>query len=125
MADYPFHYDPPKLRISDSEIVVQKQCRRSVAILLPDTRLVAIPNGQKRTRWQQQQAKAEGLSKGFPDLIAICRNGRVAFPEIKALAPLTAEQREWLDWLHIGGHNCGVFRSDATLIEALRSWGFV
>lgn len=124
MADYAWHYDPPKARISDSELVVQKVCRRSVAILLPNTRLVAIPNGQKRTRWQQQQAKSEGMSKGFPDLIAVCRNGLVAFPEIKAKAALSPEQREWLDWLHVSSHFCGVFRSDQTLVDALRSWGF-
>ena len=130
--DYPFHYDPPKVRISDSEIVVQQICLASIAKMFPRTRcrVAAVPNGSKRTRWQQQQAKKEGVSAGFPDLVIVGKIERlypaplVAFPEIKALAPLTEEQREWLTFMTECGHFCGVFRSDQTLCDKLREWGF-
>lgn len=139
MADYPFHYDMPAVRISDSEIAVQKQCLDMIAKLFPNTRVAAVPNGQKRTRWQQMQAKREGMSKGFLDLVVIgekwVRIGSgeqsflvvrpaVAFVEIKAAGTLTAEQRDWLDFLVVAGHHCGVFRSDRTLEVKLREWGF-
>ena len=135
---YPFHYDMPAVRISDSEIAVQKQCLDMIAKLFPNTRVAAVPNGQKRTRWQQQQAKREGISAGFPDLILVGRRvvlatipGRPtitqplsAYVEIKANAPLTIEQKVWLSDLYDMGHYCGVFRSDRTLEAKMREWGF-
>ena len=129
---YPFHYDMPAVRISDSEIVVQAQCLDMIAKLFPHTRVAAVPNGSKRTRWQQQQAKKEGVSAGFPDLILIGEGYTdypslgplLAFPEIKANAALTTEQREWLTFMAACGHHCGVFRSDKTLEAKMRVWGF-
>lgn len=126
---YPYHYDMPSQRISDSEIVVQKQCLDMIAKLFPHTRVAAVPNGQKRTRWQQQRAKAEGMSRGFPDLILVGGPGhplmaKVAFIELKAKAAMTDEQKDWLQFLMACGHNCGVFRSDRTLEAKLREWGF-
>lgn len=134
MADYPFHYDPPKVRISDSEIVVQQQCLWMISKLFPRTRVAAVPNGSKRTRWQQQQAKREGVSAGFPDLVLVGSKfpdsdrsdlfPLVAFPEIKARAAMSDEQHDWLTFMVECGHHCGVFRSDVTLCEKLREWGF-
>lgn len=131
---YPFHYDWPRVRISDSEIVVQKACLDMIAKVFPKTRVAAVPNGQKRTRWQQMQAKREGMSAGFPDLVVVGSKfpdsdrsdlfPLVAFCEIKALAPMTAEQKDWLMFLMECGHNCGVFRSPETLMFKLKEWGF-
>jgi hypothetical protein len=122
---HPFHYDMPRVRISDSEIVIQKACRDMIAKVFPKTRVAAVPNGQKRTRWQQQQAKREGVSAGFPDLILVGdRPGLVAFPEIKAKAVMSEEQREWLVFMCVSGHNCGVFRNPETLMFKMREWGF-
>jgi hypothetical protein len=97
----------PSVRIADSEIVVQKQCLDMIAKLFPHTRVAAVPNGQKRTRWQQQQAKREGMSAGFPDLIIVSDQQIMstpfkpvsAFVEIKAKAPMTEEQKDWLMFL--------------------------
>lgn len=136
---YPFHYDWPRVRTSDSEIVVQKACLDMIAKVFPKTRVAAVPNGQKRTRWQQMQAKREGMSAGFPDLILVSSRqvpvsgigGSMistqplsAYCEIKALAPMTAEQKDWLMFLMECGHNCGVFRSPETLMFKLKEWGF-
>lgn len=140
---YPFHYDMPAVRISDSEIVVQKQCRDMIAKLFPNTRVAAVPNGQKRTQWQQMQAKREGMSAGFPDLVIIGSKlvwqagwGRTAndyeqvryplsaYIEIKAKALMTEKQRDWLTFMTDCGHHCGVFRSDVTLEAKMREWGF-
>jgi hypothetical protein len=127
---YPFHYDMPRVRSADSEIVVQKQCLDMIAKVFPRTRVAAVPNGSKRTRWQQQRAKQEGVSAGFPDLVIVGALQRlypaplVAFPEIKALAPMTPEQKAWLMFMMECGHNCGVFRSPETLMFKMREWGF-
>lgn len=130
MADpYPFHYDMPKVRISDSEIVVQKACLDMIARVFPKTRVAAVPNGGKRTRWQQMQAKREGMSAGFPDLILVGQHfvsddPLVAFAEIKANAAMTEEQKEWMVFMAIGSHRCGVFRSHETLMFKMKQWGF-
>lgn len=138
---YPFHYDMPKVRISDSEIVIQKACRDMIARVFPKTKVAAVPNGTHiRSMAGRMKAKREGLSAGFPDLILVGpergvqvphpagwteqRIPLVAFPEIKALTPLTDEQKEWLMFLMECGHNCGVFRSPETLMFKMREWGF-
>ncbi len=130
MTAHPFHYDMPSQRISDSEIVVQKVCLKMIAKLFPDTRVAAVPNAGKRSRWEQGRAKAEGMSKGFPDLILVGGAGLriihpvVAFVELKAKAAMTPEQKDWLLFLVDCGHNCGVFRSDETLAAKMKDWGF-
>jgi hypothetical protein len=118
-----FHYDMPKARDCDSEIAVQKACRTRIAKQFPRTAVAAVPNGQKRTRWQQGQAKAEGIAKGFPDMVAI-GPGAIAFLEIKAAGSLTPEQSDWLDHLTRCGFNAGVFRSQESLAAKLKEWGF-
>jgi hypothetical protein len=131
MADYPFHYDPPKLRISDSEIVVQKTMLRTVAIVFRQTIAFAVPNAAKRSQWAAAHAKREGMLKGAADLV-ITSPGNVdneyyplvAFIEAKATTSLTPEQLAFLNAMHKMGHYCGVFRSDQTLVDKLKEWGF-
>ena len=43
----------------------------------------AIPNGGKRTRWQAQQAKREGMTAGAPDLAVILPKGVTLWVEMK------------------------------------------
>jgi hypothetical protein len=122
----PFHYDMPRVRISDSEIVIQKACRDMIAKVFPKTRVAAVPNGTNiRSMAGRMKARREGLSAGFPDLILVGdRPGLVAFPEIKAKAVMSEEQREWLVFMCVSGHNCGVFRNPETLMLKMREWGF-
>lgn len=125
-SPYPFHYDMPKVRVCDSEIAIQKACRDMIARVFPKTRVAAVPNGTHiRSMAGRMKAKREGLSAGFPDLIVLGHvPNLVAFPEIKALAPMSDEQKEWLVWMCLAGHNCGVFRSPETLMFKMREWGF-
>ena len=125
MTERIYHYDMPALcPFGAREIHVQKACLDLVAKVFPRTRLVAIPNGQKRTRWQAANAKAEGMSKGFPDLIAVGHKGRIAFIELKAMGNVSAEQHHWLTLLTLMGHQAGCFRSVETLRQQLVAWGF-
>lgn len=125
MSDkYGFHYDPPRVRDCDSEIAIQKAMRDMIAIQFRNTMAFAVPNANKRTRWQAAQAKREGMTKGVADLILVGFPKLVAFVEVKADSTLTAEQKEFLEAVTAMGHPAGVFRSVDTLIPKMREWGF-
>lgn len=107
-----------------SEIEVQTLFRSRAKILCPRVRIVAVPNGGKRTQWAAMRAIKEGLSKGFPDVIAIAP-GKIAFLEFKAAkGRVSIDQGEWLDLLHAYGFPVGVFRDADAAIEFLREQGF-
>ena len=124
MKTRPYYYDMPKVADCGSELALQKACRDRIARTFIATRLIAVPNGGKRTRWQRVQAKMEGMTAGFPDLIAIGDGGRIAFVEIKSDSAVSKEQHQMLSDLAAMGFNAGVFRSQDTLAAKLREWGF-
>lgn len=108
-----------------SEIAIQQTFRNRAKIVCPGVRLVAVPNGGKRSQWAAAQAKREGMSKGFPDLVALAPGGKVAFLEMKsAKGRVSDSQGEWLDDLHAMGFPCGIFRDADSAIEFLRAQGF-
>ena len=110
--------------MASSEIAIQTLFRSRARIMCPAVRLVAVPNGGKRSQWAAGQAKREGLAKGFPDLIALAP-GKVAFLEMKsAKGVVSVEQGEWIDQLHGMGFPVGVFRDADDAIEFLRGQGF-
>jgi hypothetical protein len=124
-VSYIFHYDLPAVADPGDELAIQVRLKARCKMLAPTMRLVAVPNGGKRTAFAAGRAKAEGLSKGFCDLIAMGPGGQVAFLEIKQKSgSLSVEQTDWLNWLHNQGFNCGVFRSVQTAVDALIVWGF-
>jgi hypothetical protein len=123
-ADRSYHYDLPSVADEGaSEIAIQKSCRDRVARQFPGCVVVAVPNAGKRSRWAAGRVRAEGLSKGFPDMMVLAP-GRIAFVEVKAKGALDAEQHDWLEALHGWGHPCGVFRSQDSLAAKLTEWGF-
>lgn len=123
---YLFHHDPPKVADSGSEVAIQTRLRGRIRMLSGNQiRLVAVPNGMKTTAWSAMNAKREGMSAGFVDLIAIARPKLVAFLEIKAHdGALSPDQINWLNWLHSAGFSVGCFRSVETAIKFLRERDF-
>ena len=123
-----FHYEPPRLADPGSENDIQFAFCQAMRKLAPDVRIVAVPNGQKRTRWQAAQAKREGLSKGFPDVMALWGHGAgrapvsgMAMIEFKSKdGTLSDDQKEQLDWLHDHGFAVAVCRSVAGAVAFLR-----
>lgn len=110
--------------MSQSEIQIQTLFRSRCRILCPAVSIIAIPNAGKRSQWEAQRAKREGLATGFPDIMALAP-GKVAFIEFKsAKGRLSDNQGEWLDRLHGMGFPCGVFRDADEAVEFLRSNGF-
>lgn len=54
-----------------------------------------------------------GDGKGFPDLLIVCRDGRILWRELKsAKGRLTHDQAAWLNDLHAAGQNVGVWRPE-------------
>jgi hypothetical protein len=126
-----FHIDPRNVADPGDELAIQVRLRARMKMLAPTVRLVAPPNAAKRTAWAAMKAKAEGMSPGFCDLIALWSNGTgeaavpgVAFLELKARAgSLAPPQVDWLNWLALAGFPCGCFRSVDSAVAFLRQHG--
>ncbi len=131
MSKFLFHCDDRSIADIGDEQSIQVRLRSRMKMLAPTVRLVATPNGMKTTAWSAMKAKAEGMSKGFPDLNAIWSNGRgemavpgIAFLELKDRnGTLKPEQVDWLNYLHLAGFPCGMFRSADSAIAFLREHG--
>ncbi len=120
---YLFPCDPPSAADEGDEFAIQVRLRNRIRMVAPAVRLVATPNGAKRTQWAAMRAKQEGMSKGFPDLLAIWPGG-IAFIEMKSrTGSLSPEQIDWLNWLHRAGFPCGAFRSVESAVAFLRASG--
>jgi phosphoglycolate phosphatase-like HAD superfamily hydrolase len=121
---YAFHYDPPAVADEDSEFEIQRRFLARLKKEAPRIRAVATVNGGKRTIWEAQRAKAEGMKKGEPDLKIHWETRCTAVLEFKArTGSLSPDQLDALNWYHGAGFPCGVFRSVDTAIEFVRRCG--
>jgi hypothetical protein len=117
---FAFHVDARHKDEAD-EIAIQTQFRAKMRIVAPQVMLVGVPNAGKRTAWERRQRGKEGLTPGFPDMIAL-HDGRAAFLEFKrGDGALSTAQIEVLNRLMRLGFTVGVFRSAETVIEWLAS----
>jgi len=125
VSEYLFHVDDRSQADDGAEIDIQVRLQVRIKKIAPAVRLVAVPNGMKTSAWGAMQARREGMSGGFPDLIAIASPKLVAFLEIKARSGVLSDtQIGWLNHLHLAGFLCGCFRSVDTAVAALRDWSF-
>ncbi|MCF6207604.1 MAG: VRR-NUC domain-containing protein [Sulfurovum sp.] len=71
----------------------------------------AVPNGQKRTRWQAQQAKKEGMTAGVSDLFVFTPK-KIVFVEMKrrkkSVSRVSERQREFLKMVNQFEYALGV-----------------
>lgn len=96
---------------STPELDIQTSFRAQLRYIAPGVSCVAVPNGAKRTQWQQFQAKKEGLSAGFPDVLCLW-DGGLCFIEFKAdKGRVNDNQRDWLARLSRWGFVADVARS--------------
>lgn len=98
--------------------------RNALRMKLPAARVVAVPNAGKRGYAAQAQVKAEGLAKGFPDIICMYSGESVYFEFKGSRTMPTPEQTEWLNYLHDNGQACAVVRTAEGALGFLREQGW-
>lgn len=89
----------------------------------PDVRIFAVPNGGARNASTGAALKAEGQSKGVPDLFIPAWSLWVEMKRAKG-GTVSPDQRDWIAYLEGIGHRCIVGRGfdDAKRqIEALET----
>lgn len=117
-----WHEDP---RDDDPRGEDQRQAAflRQARLLCPAVDIFAVPNAGKRTRWEANKRRREGMKAGALDLVATWNRG-VAFMEWKNGRDMPdANQRDRLALYARQGHHCGVFRQERSALEWLRSLG--
>jgi hypothetical protein len=120
---YPFPVDAPAQADSGTEIQIQGRFRSRMKSLAPQVKIVAVPNGGKRTAWEKLAASREGLTVGFPDVIVLW-DGGCCFMEMKQrTGSLSPAQIDNLNWLARNGFACGVFRSVDTAVAFVKAQG--
>ena len=75
----------------------------------PGVRIFAIPNGGARSVSQGMALKAEGTSKGVPDLYVPEWNLWIELKRVTG-GVLSPEQKDWIEYLKSIGHRCIVGR---------------
>ncbi len=115
-----FHVDPRNAQGAQDELSVQVEFRRKMRMEAPRVILVAVPNAGRRSLWEARQRKREGMTKGFPDLIALV-DGRAAFLEFKSgTGALSEAQIDTCNQLVRESFPVGVFRSADSAVAWLR-----
>lgn len=123
-----WHCDP-KDRDPRPEGARQLAFLRKAKIHCPAVDIIAVPNAAKRGLKAIRQAKKEGMKSGALDLIATWAPTRpgdrgVCFIEFKnGEEPPSPNQRDRLNMLTRMGHQCGVFRQEASALTFLRLCG--
>lgn len=118
-----FHVDTRSVADEGDELSIQSRFRSRMNMLAPKCRVVAIPNGGRRTAWEGMKARREGLAKGYPDVNVMWPGGMCVIEFKDANGKLSDEQADWLNWLTNAGFKVGVFRSAATAIDFVRECG--
>jgi hypothetical protein len=112
-----------------SEIAIVTRFRSRARIQCPAVRIVGIPNASKRGQWAVNQAKREGMSSGFPDMMCIWMPGPgdrgIAFIEWKREhgGRLSLNQIEWLARLKDMGFPAVVSSDPDHALDFLREAG--
>lgn len=118
------YFVEPKDDLGFSELDRQAEFIRAMEATDEDlVDVFAVPNGSRRTRWQQAQAKLEGLKGGVSDLV-ISWDGGILFAEFKNGTEMPRkDQHDWLNQKIRFGFNAGVFRTAACLLKHLKANG--
>lgn len=126
--DEPWPIDA-KDRFPQDEASRQQAFIRDAHIVCPGVDIVAIPNAGKRTRWEQQQRRREGMKAGALDLVCTWapthrRDRGTAFIEFKDGTSMPdGNQVDRLNLLYRWGHNVAVVRTAASAFQFLKGCG--
>lgn len=91
----------------------------------PDIRIVAIPNAAKRSWKQGAKMKAEGMTKGAPDVVVLMPEGQTGWIEMKKprRSVVSDEQLGFEAICGRLGHRYARCKTLAEAVAALISWG--
>lgn len=125
--DEPWHIDAKDRdpRTEDERVLSALKMRRMVC---PGVDIIAIPNAGRRSQWEVNQRKREGMKAGALDWVVTWNPGvsgrGVAFAEWKdGVSMPDANQRDRLNMLFRMGHHVGVFRREDSFFAWLASLG--
>ncbi|WP_068082680.1 VRR-NUC domain-containing protein [Novosphingobium rosa] len=106
-----------------TEIQIQTAFRNRLRYAAPAVSVVAVPNAAKRGPAAIRQAKREGISSGFPDIMALWAGG-LCFVEFKRPGGVVSEnQAEWIERLTRWGHRACVCHSPEEALSFLAECG--
>ncbi len=87
----------------------------------PKVRILAIPNGGYRGKTQAMKLKAEGVSKGVPDLFIPEFFLWIEMKRIKG-GTVAPDQKEWIDYLNSIGYRAIVCKGCQEAQEAVTDY---
>ena len=87
----------------------------------PGILIFAIPNGEKRSISVAKRLKAEGVVRGVPDLYVPAWNLWIEMKRQKG-GRVSAEQRDWHDYLRSIGHTVIVGKGAADASAQVLRW---
>lgn len=91
---------------------IQKDIVRYIKAVIPNSVVIAIPNGARRTSNGYATNAVAGLLPGAPDLVIALPEGKVLWIEVKAPKGRVSENQILVHGLlNAAGHNCIVVRS--------------
>ena len=91
-------------------------------VVLPVGKVIAIPNGARRTASGRAANGVPGLTPGVPDLCVILPDGKVLWLEVKAPKGIVSDaQLQFHFALQVLKHDCAVVRSVDDVKLALKT----
>lgn len=96
-----------------------------LAYKYPKARVQHSANEGKRSFTAQKEIKAQGVSKGYPDLVLYdWRSTRVLHLELKRIkgSKTSKEQKEWIEWLKGAGHEAVICKGYDEAVTAIDSF---
>lgn len=87
----------------------------------PRTRILAVPNGDSRSKSAGARLKAEGVSRGVPDLLIPEWFLWIEMKRQKG-GRVSAEQKDWISYLQGCGYYCVVCKGAEDAIDKIKKW---
>lgn len=87
----------------------------------PTERILAVPNGEARSKSVGARLKAEGVSPGVPDLLIPKFFLWIEMKRTKG-GSVTKNQKEWMEYLKGCGYYCVVCKGAEDAIETVKRW---
>jgi rhodanese-related sulfurtransferase len=105
------------MELIPSEHVEQREFVRWFRQTYRGVKIIAIPNGEHRSKTAALRLKAEGVTPGVPDLFVPAWRLWIEMKRRKG-GRISAEQREMIDYLRDCGYSCVVARgADEARVE--------